>query len=81
MLITRTPMRISFVGGGSDLPAYYCKSKGAVLSTTINKYIYISVHPYFQEDKYLIKYSKTEEANDFKQITHPLIRNRTNLIS
>ena len=75
MLITRTPMRISFVGGGSDLPAYYRKSKGAVLSTTINKYIYISVHPYFQEDKYLIKYSKTEEANDFKQIIHPLIRN------
>ena len=41
MIISRTPLRISFVGGGSDLPSYYQRSKGAVLSTSINKYIYI----------------------------------------
>ena len=51
MLISRTPLRISFVGGGSDLPSYYRHSKGAVLSTAITKYIYISVHPYFYNKK------------------------------
>ncbi|HAK70011.1 MAG TPA: GHMP kinase, partial [Cryomorphaceae bacterium] len=42
MIITKTPFRISFVGGGSDLPTYYTQRKGAVLSTTIDKYMYIS---------------------------------------
>jgi len=74
MIICRTPLRISFVGGGSDLPSYYKNSKGAVLSTSISKYIYISIHPYFHKDKYLLKYSKTEEVDNIDDIDHPLIR-------
>ena len=74
MIISRTPLRISFVGGGSDLPSFYQKSKGAVLSTSIDKYIYISIHPYFHQDKYLLKYSKTEEVDKIENINHPLIR-------
>ena len=74
MIISRTPLRISFVGGGSDLPSYYQRSKGAVLSTSINKYIYISLHPYFNVSKSLLKYSKTEEIDDLEDISNPLIR-------
>ena len=75
MIITRTPMRVSFIGGGSDIPAFYEKSPGAVISTSINKYIYISVHPYFHKNKILLKYSKTEEVTNIDNIKHPLIRN------
>ena len=47
MIITRTPFRISFVGGGSDMETFYARSQGAVLSTTIDKYMYISSHKFF----------------------------------
>lgn len=49
MIITRTPFRISFAGGGSDLANYYEKFGGAVISTAIDKYIYLSMHPYFSK--------------------------------
>ncbi|MBM3709387.1 MAG: GHMP kinase, partial [Actinobacteria bacterium] len=71
---SRTPFRISFVGGGSDLPAFYNRSKGAVLSITINKYMYISVHPYFNRKQFQVKYSKTELCNSVEEIQHPIIR-------
>ena len=58
MIITRTPFRISFVGGGSDLESYYKHNGGAVLSTSIDKYIYLSSHEYFDKTKSIIKYSK-----------------------
>lgn len=74
MIITRTPFRISFAGGGSDLKNYYEKYGGAVLSVSINKYMYLSLHPYFQEDKYLLKYSKTEAPDTLDEINHPIIR-------
>lgn len=74
MIITRTPLRVSFVGGGSDLPAFYKRSKGAVLNTTIGKYIYISIHPYFYHNKLLIKYSRTEETEGIERIQHPIVR-------
>ncbi len=74
MIISRTPFRISFIGGGSDLPAFYSRSKGAVLSTAINKYMYISVHPYFNRRQFQIKYSKTELCNSVKEINHPIVR-------
>ena len=47
MIISKTPFRISFAGGGSDLPCFYRKETGAVLSTSINKYIYLAIHPFF----------------------------------
>ena len=67
-------MRVSFIGGGSDMPAFYEKSTGAVLSTSIDKYIYISVHPYFHKDRILLKYSQTEDISNISDIQHPLIR-------
>lgn len=50
MIITRTPFRVSFCGGGSDLPAFYEKHGGCVLSTGIDKYMYLSVHPSFRKE-------------------------------
>ena len=47
MIISRTPFRISFAGGGSDLSSFYSQQMGAVLSTSINKYVYIAIHPFF----------------------------------
>lgn len=74
MIISRTPLRISFAGGGSDLPSYYQESEGAVLSTTIDKYIYLAVHKYFYPNQSLLKYSKTELVNNNSEIQHPLFR-------
>lgn len=74
MIITRTPFRISFAGGGSDLRNYYEKFGGSVLSVSINKYIYLSMHPYFDDESYLLKYSRTEQAKTLEDIQHPIIR-------
>lgn len=74
MIITKTPFRISFVGGGSDLEAFYRHSQGAVLSTTIDKFMYISSHNFFDEDKIRIKYSRTETVNNVNHIKHPIVR-------
>ena len=74
MIITRTPFRISFVGGGSDLPSFYRRHEGCVLSTSINKYMYVSIHPTFNRSETTIKYSKTETVNDIRQIKHPIAR-------
>ena len=80
MIISRTPLRISFAGGGSDLPSYYTQHGGAVLSTTIDKYIYIAVHRYFSSNQSLIKYSKTELVNSNDEIQHPLFRECMKLV-
>ena len=50
MIVSRTPLRMSFVGGGSDLPSYYKQKGGAVLSTSVNKYIYVTVNQKFDND-------------------------------
>ncbi len=76
MLITRTPLRISFFGGGTDYPAWYKEHGGMVLSTTIDKYSYITCRrlPPFFEYKYLIKYSTTEKVRSLGEIQHPSVR-------
>ena len=74
MIVTRTPFRISFAGGGSDLPSFYSKEPGAVLSTTIDKYMYIVVHPFFNKKKIQLKYSKTELVDHISDIQHPIFR-------
>lgn len=74
MIITRTPFRVSFCGGGSDLPSFYEKHGGCVLSTGINKYMYISIHPSFQENTTTLKYSMTETVTEFSQIQHQYFR-------
>lgn len=74
MIISRTPFRVSFAGGGSDLPSFYRKSTGAVLSTSIDKYMYIAIHPYFERDKIQLKYSKTEQVDSIDAIKHPIFK-------
>lgn len=74
MIITKTPFRISFVGGGSDLEAFYSRSKGAVLSTSINKYMYISSHAFFEPNKLRVKYSQTETVSAVSELNHPILR-------
>lgn len=74
MIITRTPFRISFAGGGSDLPSYYEKFGGAVLSVSINKYMYLFMHDYFDSNKYMLKYSKTELVDSLDKIQHPILK-------
>lgn len=73
MIGTRTPFRVSFAGGGSDLKEFYLRHPGCVLSTTINKYIFIFVHPFFDE-RIQVKYSRTELVNDVSEINHPIVR-------
>ena len=72
MIITKTPFRVSFCGGGSDLASFYEKHGGCVLSTSINKYMYISVHPYFNPNQTVIKYSQNEIVDDISQIKHSI---------
>lgn len=76
MIITRTPFRISFFGGGTDYPAWYREHGGAVLATTINKYCYISCRrlPPFFEHKHRIVYSLIENVRDIADIKHPAVR-------
>jgi len=74
MIITRTPFRISFVGGGSDMETFYSRHKGAVLSTSIDKYMYISSHRFFFPDKIRIKYSQTETVSSVNELKHPILR-------
>lgn len=73
MIISRTPLRMSLVGGGTDMPAFYKRQKGAVISTAINKYIYININKKF-DNGVRIAYSKTEEVGSIEQIEHPLVR-------
>jgi D-glycero-alpha-D-manno-heptose-7-phosphate kinase len=74
MIITKTPFRVSFVGGGSDLEEYYSQRTGAVLSTTINKYMYISSHNFFDDESIRIKYSQTETVKDINNLQHPIAK-------
>lgn len=73
MIISRTPLRMSFVGGGSDLPAFYRKFGGAVVSTAIDRYVYVTVNRKFDE-RIRVSYSRTEEARNVGRIRHPLVR-------
>ena len=76
MIISKTPFRISFFGGGTDYPAWYNKEGGIVLSTTINKYCYITIRelPKFFDYNYRLRYFITEEVNSIEEIQHPSIR-------
>jgi D-glycero-alpha-D-manno-heptose-7-phosphate kinase len=76
MIISKTPYRISFFGGGSDYPEWYNEFGGAVLSTTINKYLYITCRelPGFFDHKYRIVWSKIENVKNIEQIKHQAIR-------
>ena len=74
MILSRTPFRVSFVGGGSDLPAFYEQSPGAVLSTSINRYMYIQSHAFFEESSWRVKYAQTETVQSLPDLQHPIFR-------
>jgi len=76
LVITKTPMRVSFFGGGTDLRSFYKNYGGCVLSTTINKYLYVTVkkNQNYVDYKYRVNWSKTEFANKIKDIQHPIVR-------
>jgi len=79
MIITRTPLRISFAGGGTDLSAFYSRERGAVLSTAIDKYIYITVNRKF-DNKVRASYSVTEMVDHASEVKHELIRESLKLV-
>lgn len=74
MIVTRTPLRISFCGGGSDLPSFYEKYGGHVISTTIDKFIYLTLERSFHFDTTSLKYSTVEKVQDLDSIKHPIFR-------
>ena len=76
MIITRTPFRMSFIGGGTDIKSYYQKNVGKVISTTIDKYLYVIVRKQLGivEKKFRIRWSKVEFKNKISEIEHPIIR-------
>lgn len=74
MVITKTPFRVSFCGGGSDISDFYQEHEGCVLSTSINQYMYISVHPYFDRGFTSLKYSQNELVKDPGKISHSILR-------
>jgi D-glycero-alpha-D-manno-heptose-7-phosphate kinase len=76
MIITRTPFRVSLFGGGTDYPAYYREHGGTVLSSTINKYCYITCRylPPFFDHKFRIRYTLREETQEVDEIQHPSVR-------
>jgi D-glycero-alpha-D-manno-heptose-7-phosphate kinase len=73
VIISQTPYRVSFVGGGTDLPAFYRREFGAVLSTTIDQHMYVTIHRRF-EPTIRVSYSKTETAETIDEVHHDLVR-------
>ena len=82
MIITKTPFRMSFFGGGTDMECFFKKYGGSVISTTFNKYCYVNVRhlPHFFEFSTELSYSKTERVTNIDDIQHPAIRNAMKLL-
>ena len=78
MIISRSPLRISLGGGGTDLPSYY-KKGGYLIAASINKYIFISIGKNFN-NKFILKYSKSESVLDIKNIKHPYLEKHLNIL-
>src|SRR5881398_391573 len=79
MIITRSPLRISLGGGGTDLPSYYRNHGGFLIAGAIDKYVYINIHSRFV-DGFLLKYSQLEHAASIDEIRHPIIREALRLV-
>lgn len=73
MIITRSPLRISIGGGGTDLPSYYRDYSGFLIAAAIDKYVYVTLHPTFT-GQLILKYSKMERPESVSQVQHPIIR-------
>jgi D-glycero-alpha-D-manno-heptose-7-phosphate kinase len=79
MIITRSPLRISLGGGGTDLPSYYEKHTGFLIAAAIDKYVYITLHRTFV-DELIVKYSKLERVKTVDEMEHPIIREAMKLV-
>ncbi len=79
MIITRSPLRISLGGGGTDLPSYYREHTGIVLAAAIDKYVYLTIHEPFV-DQIILKYSSLEKVDSVGEVTHPIIREALRLV-
>src|SRR6204780_599338 len=79
MIITRSPLPISLGGGGTDLPSYYRRHSGFLLSAAIDKFVYITLHQTFQRGL-IIKYSRMEQIDEVDQVQHPIIRESLKLM-
>jgi len=79
MIITRSPLRISLGGGGTDLPSYYRQHEGFLIAAAIDKYVYITIHQTFVQEL-IIKYSKLERVPTADQVQHPIIREALKLV-
>lgn len=79
MIITRSPLRISLGGGGTDLPSYYQEHEGFLIAAAIDKYVYLTLHHTFAAEG-IIKYSRMERVNTVDEIEHPLIREAMRLL-
>src|SRR6478672_5407984 len=73
MIITRSPLRITLGGGGTDLPSYYQEHGGFLLAGAIDQYVYITLHETFEQEL-IVKYSKLERVRKTTQIEHPIVR-------
>lgn len=80
MIISRSPLRITLGGGGTDLPSYYEQREGFLISAAIDKYVFVTVHKTF-EPGYLLKYSKFEKCTSIDEIQHPIIRESLKMLN
>ncbi len=80
MIITRSPLRISLGGGGTDLPSYYLEHEGFLIAAAIDKYVYITLHRTFDQEL-IIKYSKLERVASIEEVQHPIIRAALGLVN
>jgi len=80
MIITRSPLRVSLGGGGTDLPSYYREHGGLVVAAAIDKYVYITLHRTFM-DELIIKYSKMERVRSADEVQHPIVREALKLLN
>jgi D-glycero-alpha-D-manno-heptose-7-phosphate kinase len=79
MIITRSPLRISLGGGGTDLPSYYREHGGFLIAGAIDKYVYLTVHKSFTPDL-ILKYSQTERVDQLEEIKHPIVREAMRMV-
>lgn len=82
MIITKTPFRMSFFGGGTDMPEYFNDGRGSVISTSFDKYVYVTVRhlPRFFEYSTELIYSKTERVKETDELVHPMVRNAMKML-
>lgn len=79
MIITRSPLRITIGGGGTDVPSYYREHTGFLIAAAIDKYVYVTLHETFQQE-IIVKYSKMEHAKSADEIRHPIVREALRLV-